>query len=263
MRFGLATRLTLVLALILASGVIMTTALSVHMFERTLADVLSSRFEFVLKDIRQRLETQMDLGLGLPVLQGVSEDLEKRLRADEHLLSIEVFDETGIVLFSTDPSFVGDLVADEWLLAWRTTRADEKAWSDQKRDARVVGVPLRDNLGRDVGAIALRYSWDFLNNSIISQVSRLLTIGAVVVLGMAPLSIFGAIFLLRPLSEDLRNLRESVEDVANRRWDGEALGKRDAMDPDFAAFAAAALGAHHTIDEAISEIRRLDEEEAV
>lgn len=263
MRFGLATRITLTLALILASGVVMTTALSVHMFERTLADVLSSRFEFVLSEIRQRLETQMDLGLALPVLQGVPEELEKHLRADEQLLSIEVFDETGIVLFSTDPSFVGDLVAEEWILAWRTTRADGKAWSDQERDSRVVGVPLRDNLGRDVGSVVLRYSRNFFNDGVISQASRLLTIGVAVVLGMAPLSILGAIFLLRPLRDDLRSLRESVEDMANRRWDGEALGKREAMDPEFAAFAATALSAHHTIDEAIAEIRRLDEEEAV
>ena len=157
MRFGLATRITLTLALILASGVVMTTALSVHMFERTLADVLSSRFEFVLNEIRQRIETQMDLGLTLPVLQGVPEELEKHLRADEQLLSIEVFDETGIVLFSTDPSFVGDLVAEEWILAWRTTRADGKAWSDQERDSRVVGgaVARQPRAGRGLGRASL------------------------------------------------------------------------------------------------------------
>ena len=262
MRFGLATRLTLALAVILAAGVAMTTALSVQMFERTLADVLTSRFEFVLNDLRQRLETQMDLGLALPVLQGVPEEMEEYLEADDQLLSIEVFDDTGIVLFSTDPSFVGDLVADEWILAWRASRGQE-VWSDLQRAARVVGVSMQDNLGRNVGSIALRYSRGFFEDTVAAQGTRLLIIGAVVVLGMAPFSIFGAVLLLRRLRDDLRKLRESVDDVANRRWDGKMLGRMESEHPEFATFAAAALAAHHTIDEAIGEIRRLDEEEAV
>ena len=262
MRFGLATRLTLALAVILAAGVAMTTALSVHMFERTLADVLASRFEFVLNDLRQRIETQMDLGLALPVLQGVPEELEEYLQADEQLLSIEVFDDTGIVLFSTDPSFVGDLVAEEWILAWRASR-DREVWSDIQRDARVVGVPMHDNLGRKVGSIALRYSRDFFDDNVTAQASRLMIIGVVVVLGMAPFSILGAMILLRRLRDDLRKLRESVDDVTNRRWDGKALGGMESRHPEFSAFAAAALAAHYTIDEAMGEIRRLDEEEAV
>ena len=262
MRFGLATRLTLALAVILAAGVAMTTALSVQMFERTLADVLTSRFEFVLNDLRQRIETQMDLGLALPVLQGVPEEMEEYLEADEQLLSIEVFDDTGIVLFSTDPSFVGDLVAEEWILAWRASRGQE-VWSDLQRDARVVGVSMRDNLGRNVGSIALRYSRGFFDDTVATQGARLLIICAVVVLGMAPFSIFGAMLLLRRLRDDLRKLRESVDDVADRRWDGKMLGRMESEQPEFAAFAATALVAHHTIDQAIEEIRRLDEEEAV
>ena len=265
MRFGLATRLTLALAVILAAGVAMTTALSVHMFERTLADVLASRFEFVLNDLRQRIETQMDLGLALPVLQGVPEELEEYLQADEQLLSIEVFDDTGIVLFSTDPSFVGDLVAEEWMLAWRPGRdgRGQEVWSDLQRDARVVGATIHDNLGRDAGSIALRYSRDFFDDNVTAQASRLLIIGATVVLAMAPFSIIGAMILLRGLRDDLRKLRESVDDVTDRRWDGRALGGMESRHPEFAAFAAAALAAHYTIDEAMGEIRRLDEEEAV
>ena len=151
MTFGLATRITLALVVILAAGVGMTTLLSAHMFERTLSDFLTSRFEFELNDIRQRIETQMDLGIALAELQSVPQELEEYLRADEQILSIEVFDDTGIVLFSTDPSFVGDLVTEEWVTAWRASRGQE-VWSDLERDARVVGVPLRDNLGRDVGS---------------------------------------------------------------------------------------------------------------
>ena len=262
MTFGLATRITLALVVILASGVVMTTVLSAHMFERTLSDFLTSRFEFELNDVRQRIETQMDLGINLADLESVPEELNEYLHADQQILSIEVFDETGIVLFSTDPSFVGDLVTEEWVSAWRASRGQE-VWSDLERDARVVGVPLRDNLGRDVGSLALRYSREFFDDSVTAQTTRLLVIGAIVVLAMTPLSILGAMVLLRGLRGELRDLRESLDDVSSRRADGPALSRTQADHPELAAFASTALTAHGDIDVAIGEIRRLDEEEAV
>ena len=262
MAFGLASQLTLALAAILAAGVAITATLSQHMFERTLADFLASRFEFELNDIRQRVQTQMDLGIGLAELQSVSDELEKYRRADEKILSIEIFDETGIVLFSTDPSFVGDLVTEEWVTSWRASRAGE-VWSDLQRDARVVGVPLRDNLGRDVGSLALRYSRDFFDDTVAEQTARLAIVGAVVVLGMVPLSIIGAMIVLRRLRGELRGISDSLDEITNQQADGPALGKTRTDHPELAAFAATALAAHDDIDAAIKEIRRLDEEEAV
>ena len=262
MAFGLATQLTLALAAILAAGVAMTATLSQHMFERTLADFLTSRFEFELNDIRQRVQTQMDLGIALTELQSIPDELEEYRRADEQILTIEIFDETGIVLFSTDPSFVGDLVTEEWVTAWRASRGQE-VWSGLERDARVVGVPLRDNLGRDVGSLALRYSRDFFDDTVAEQTARLVIVGAVVVLGMAPLSILGAMFMLRGLRGELRGLCDSLDEVTNHQSDGPALGRTRADHPELAAFASTALAAHDDIDAAIKEIRRLDEEEAV
>ena len=154
MTFGFATRIALLMAVILGTGVAATGGLSVHKFERTLADFLASRFEFVVSDIRQRIETQMDLGLALSGLQGVSERLEGYIRADQQILSIEVFDDTGAVLFSTDPSFVGDLVAEEWMIAWRTSRGRD-VWSDLERDAGVGGAVAAIDCYR-IGGIARR-----------------------------------------------------------------------------------------------------------
>ena len=240
----------------------MTTVLSAHMFERTLSDFLTSRFEFEINDVRQRIETQMDLGIALGDLQGVAEMLEEYQQADEQILSIEVFDERGAVLFSTDPSFVGDLVSEEWVAAWRASRG-RQVWSNLERDARVVGLPLRDNLGRDVGSLALRYSRDFFDNNVNAQTARLLVIGLVVVLGVTPLCILGAMVLLRGLRRELGDLRETMDDLSSRRRDEESLARAGADHPSLAAFAATALAAHDDIDAAIAEVRRLDEEETV
>ncbi len=262
MNFGLATRITLALVVILGAGVAMTAMLSMHMFERTLANFLTSRFEFELNDVRQRIETQMDFGIELADLPDVSEKLDEYLRTDDQILSIEVFDETGTVLFGTDPSFVEDLVAEEWVRAWSASR-DGRVWSHLERDAGVVGVRLRDNLGRDVGSLALRYSRQFFDDTVADQTKRLLINGAVVVLAMTPFSILGALVLLRGLRGELRGLRGSMDEVADRRRDASAPDPTLAEHPEFAAFAATAHDARDAMDAAIGEIRRLDEEEAV
>ena len=262
MAFGLAARITIALVAILGVGVAMMAVLSAQMYERTLSDFLNSRFEFELSDLRQRIESQIDLGIELGDLQSVPAELESNMHADSQILTIEVFDQTGTVLFSTDPSFVGDLVTEEWVNAWRAGR-ERDVWSNLERDARVVGVPLRDNLGRDVGSLALRYSREFFDDSVAAQSTRLSLIGAIVVLGMAPLTILGAMILLRGLRGELRELSDSMDDVANRRREGPALGRARSDHPELAAFATAALTAHDDIDRAIGEIRRLDEEEAV
>ena len=75
MKLGFAPKIAVALALVLVAGVTMTGILSVYKFERTLANLLTSRFLFVVNDIRQKVETQMDLGLPLVDLQGVTEEL--------------------------------------------------------------------------------------------------------------------------------------------------------------------------------------------
>lgn len=263
MNVGLVPRITLALALVLGVGLVVTTVLSVYRFESTLSSFLASRYEFQLNDIRQSVETQMDLGLQLTDLTNVlNEEMETHMQADEQVLSIEIFDENGTVLFSTDPSFIGDLVPEEWVLAARTVR-EREVWTDLQRDARVVGVSLQSNLGSQVGALGLRYSREAFDESVAAQAARLFVLSAIVVLAVIPLGILGAIMLLRRPLRELSDLSEAMDDVANRRRSGEnsALGRVRGAHPQFGAFATAAFTAFDTMDETIGEIFLLDEDE--
>ena len=240
----------------------MMTVLSAHMFERTLSDFLNSRFEFELNDLRQRIETQVDLGIELGELQNVPSELEAYMHADNQILTIEVFDETGTVLFSTDPSFVGDLVTEEWVTAWRA--GPRSGCLVQPRARRSRG---RCAVARQPGAGGRLPGPALLPRLLRRQCSC--AIDAPVVhrcgrsAGHGPLTVLGAMVLLRGLRGELRDLSESMDDVAKRRRDGPALGRTRPDHPELAAFAAVALTAHDDIDAAIGEIRRLDEEEAV
>ena len=259
MKFGFTYRIALVLALTLVAGTALTSILSLHKFERVLADLLTSRFEFVANDLRLKIETQMDLGLALANLENVNDELSELLLNDEQILSIEVFDDTGTVLFSTDPSFVGDLVAEDWIFSWQVNWG-KSSWSMLENDAGIVGVGLQNNLNQNVGSIALRYSRVFLDQSIVQQVERLLVISGVVAIAMMLFSLFGCAGLLKSYFQDWKNMREALTDIRHRDRNSANLIEANARHPEFEQFSTAALDALDALDSATDELRRLDED---
>ncbi len=259
MKFGFAPRIAITLAIVLVMGVTMTGILSIHKFERTLVNLLTSRFLFVANDIRQQIETQMDLGLPLVDLQGVREVLDEYLGLDQQILSIEIFDETGNVLFSTDTSFVGDLVSENWLLLWRANRSKEM-WSTLEVDAGVVGVPLLNNLSQNVGSLALRYSRTFLDQSVNDQVERLFLAGVGIVIVISLLTFVVCTNMLKRACQDLQNLAMAMANIMHRDKDGIAIEEAEKRFPQFFLFTRQAFNAHDSLDSATAKIRQLDED---
>ncbi len=262
MKLGFAYRIALVLALTLVAGTVLTSVLSLHKYERTLADLLTSRFEFVANDLRARIETQMDLGLALVNLENINDELDSLLLNDEQILSIEIFDESGTVIFSTDPSFIGDLIAENWIFAWQVNRNKSASWSMLENDAGVVGVGLQNNLNQNVGAIALRYSRYFLDQSVAQQLERLTLIVGIVAIVVTLLSVLGCTTLLRGHFQDWKIMSEALADISERRRDSESLLEANARHPEFEEFSGAVFGAMDSLDSAVGELRRLDEETA-
>ncbi len=247
------------LAITLVAGTALTSVLSVHKFERILADLLTSRFEFEVNNLQRTIETQMDLGLALVNLENINEQMEARLFNDEQILSIEIFDETGTVIFSTDPSFIGDLVSEDWMFAWEVHRG-KSAWSLLETDAGVVGAGLQNNLNQHVGSVALRYSREFLDANVSEEMERLSYLVGVVAVVMTVLSLLGCAGLLTGYFRDWRIMRDALADISSQERESESLGEANARHPEFEEFSATALSALDSIDTATGEIRRLDEE---
>ncbi len=251
--------MALAMAIILGIGVVITGILSIHKYERTLADLLNSRFQFVIHDIRQNIETRMDLGLSLKDLEGVSDELDTYVRADSEILSIEVFDDSGTVMFSNDISLVGDLVSENLIFAWRENRG-KMTWSGLESDAGVVGAPIRNNLDQEEGSLVLRFSREFLDQSVLAQTERLVVTSGTIILIMIVLSIIGAMLLLRRPTHDLQYIGESAIDIAINRQDANKALWTEVGNPNFPKFSDSILEAHNAIDAATDEIRQLDED---
>lgn len=253
---NLSGRVVATTAAICLFAVALTAGLNFYKFQSTLEELLRSRFAFLLRDMRNTLETGIDLGLPLRGLDNAQELIRDQAARDPDILSIEIFDAQGTVLYSTDTSFVGDLVASSWLDHWR--RATQDIWGLREPDANTLAITLEDNLGQVAGAIALRSSRRLENEILYGMALRLATIsGAIVLLATATGALFGFVILgptRRRLLAMEAGTRGLLSEAPAAAWPGPV------PDTSFAAFAATTRDAQAAMDEVAAEIQRLDRE---
>lgn len=152
---GLVLRLWLSVLVVAALGALLIAEVAgAHLRERQEA-LRTDRFLHAARDLRIPLEGAVALGLPLAQAPRVQDMLERE-QAQAGALSIEVFDPQGRILFGTDRSFLGDLVADGWLEAARAAGA--QPWLAEDPDALVVGMPVLNTFGIVVGTVAVRHA---------------------------------------------------------------------------------------------------------
>ncbi|MEM7524022.1 MAG: hypothetical protein AAF360_09755 [Pseudomonadota bacterium] len=126
-----------------------------------LFDAAEARFAVTLDQVRRRLEARLTLGAPLQALTGVDADFTQAM-SDPHIQAIEMFDRNGVILLSTDVSFVGDLAAAADMDAFGANRADVDAaahWAiDHAEDLDPkIGFHLRNAHDEIVGAVTLSF----------------------------------------------------------------------------------------------------------
>lgn len=112
-----------------------------------------AQLEVALQQLRDRLEVNLALGFDLGDSVNAQALLEELLAADASLLSVEVFDETAISLFSTDRGLIGEKVPTVWARA--AQGAELEAWRVRADDAFTLGLPVRGSFGEVTGQISI------------------------------------------------------------------------------------------------------------
>jgi len=200
MGMSLTARIALTIIVVFVHAMALTALLNLHKFDQLLTQVLRDRLAFTVEDLRSNLETRLNLGLPLETMRHVQGTLEQRRLDDPNILSIEVFDPEGQVLFGTDRSFIGDLISPRWLETYRVLAATTGATSADGRrtfvvhdqDALVVGTSITSNLGDTAGGIAIRYARAAIDRTVASTRREMViqaaaitaAVGFVIVLGV-------------------------------------------------------------------------------
>ena len=251
MHLNLPTRVAVNIFLILTLAVSLTGLMNHYKHRKFLSDLRRDRHALVLQDIAHTIESSLSLGLAVAALPGVNPALQTATSRHSGVLSIEMFDEQGTVLYSSDESLRGDLVSKEWASAWNA--AVEPVWARVEHDAHVVGVRVHDSLGRAVGSLALRYSRTGFDNDVRAMALRITFLCGVVLVGFATIGTVLAVVLTRKLRRRLQSMRAALEQASE-----ELTGIEP--DPSSADFARTAAAARRAVAEAAEEIRRIEAE---
>ena len=256
MHLNLPVRVSVTIFLILTLAVSLTGLLNHYKYRKYLSDLIRDRHALVLQDIGHSIEASLSLGLAVGALPGVNATLQARTLRDPGVLSIEMFDERGTVLYSSDESLRGDLVSKEWATAWQL--ADQPVWARVEHDAHVVGLRVNDVLGHAVGSLALRYSRAAFDREVRAMAVRIAGLCAATVLLVALAGTVLAVILTRGLRKRLQSMRVTLEDSPPDR-----LVEHEQpieSDPSSAHLARTAEAARRAVAEAAREIRQIEAE---
>ncbi|MBA5638452.1 hypothetical protein H3H37_15440 [Duganella sp. LX20W] len=154
--------------------------LSVGKLDRTLNELEQSRLHLILDDLRDNLETGLDLGLPLKSLGNAQAAIEREARQDGAIVGIRVLDADGAPVFSTgDPAH---------------------------------GAPLRaalsNNLGVAMGAIELRYARQADELSVAAYADQLARAAAWI-------AATGALLALAAIRFWMRRIGRTVDTIAS------------------------------------------------
>jgi hypothetical protein len=209
------TRLTIAVAMlvILLVALTTTTVLAYLIYERTLSGLVTSRFEFIAKELKGKLEAGIDLGLPLDQLENIDEFLHQEMTRDESLVAISIVNTAGRTLFDTHPDRVGKTTPNVWvqsLLQGRLT--PDQVYFGQS----AIGLPLFTSFGKVVGVLAVSYSGTFYDNKRLSVGKELILVISVVLLAAGAIGIAGVLVITRPLATSMEGLRTGLDALRYR-----------------------------------------------
>lgn len=138
----LRVTLTAPLVLITALALGLTVFLNLGKLDRTITELAQSRLQFTVENLRENLETGLDLGLSVRGLGNAQAALDTEMAQDPDIVSITVFESDGAVAFHSGRGPAG--------------AASAGALPAESSD--IVLASLSDNLGHRVGRIELRYA---------------------------------------------------------------------------------------------------------
>ncbi|NRR34053.1 hypothetical protein HSX11_28140 [Oxalobacteraceae bacterium] len=171
----LRVTLTAPLVLITALALGLTVFLNLGKLDRTITELAQSRLQFTVDNLRENLETGLDLGLSVRALGNAQAALDAEMAQDPAIVSITVFESDGAIAFHS-----GREPADA---------ASARPLKIERSD--VVLASLSDNLGHRAGRIELRYARAG-HDALMEELSRRLGLAGLAAIAIATLlSILG------------------------------------------------------------------------
>jgi len=245
------TRLTIAIALFVVLVVALTTTavLGYFVYDRTLSGLVNSRFEFIAKELKSKIEGGIDLGLPLGQLENIDELLRQEKARDSSLVAISIINSKGNILFDTDVKRVGMAAPSVW--AQELVHADLTPDTVYFGDTQ-IGMPLFTSFGKMVGILLVTYSKTFYEDKRLGVIWDSGVVISLVLIGAGLIGVLGVMLISRPLDTAVARLVAGLAALRDR------IGLALPGEPEPAANFRPDTEIEHELLEAITSLERAE-----
>jgi len=192
----------------------MAAFLNYFKYKSTIGGIVKSRVLVVGRSIENSVQASLALGLQFTELATLPSQMRREMSSDRLIRGIDVFDDTGRILYSTEAARLGQHVERAWTEAAASAKSTE--WTGQAPGAYVAGISLKNNFDLTVGYLALRYSRGYVDRAA-AAAARQITIAALgAFAGIALVAPLALIVVIRRFERDLQTLENAAVHLEDR-----------------------------------------------
>ena len=184
---NVTTKMTLYTTCILAMVLGLLLTMNYFKYGNILTNVTTSRLAVINKNLEFSLSRATNLGLALEELQFADTLLTRVKESDPAISKIQVFDNTGKVLFSTTGNKVESSVDKSIVgLLEPLRKKDTTEWAAHTDDQFVAGITLYNSFDRSIGGVVLQYDRSSYH-ALVGKILEKLAIVTAILLGITAL----------------------------------------------------------------------------
>ena len=199
----------MILVMLIVMGLIFM--MSYFKFQTTLATLIQNRLAVISITMGESIESAIDLGLRLSEMRTAEQVIARAKRDDPGIVSIQIFDDKGQILYSTETGMAGTNVPPYVFQAPK--ESDGRAWRLDRDNYFVNGVSLLNSFDQMIGGIVLTYSKDPYNTKVAVLTKSLTRKSILIFVGFAILAFIGMKLGFRGLSRYGDSIESSYERI--------------------------------------------------
>lgn len=165
----------LLLAMLLIFSIGMASLLNYFKFESTIKKLQRDRIALIADEVQLAVERGNSLGVELATSTTIQAMLTRQLKSDVLVRRIDIFDDNGKTLFSTDQTRIARAAPSTWIAAAYRMKTDK--WSLAEESAFVTGIVLRNSFDLTIGSVAIRYERNGLDRTVSAMGAKIAKIG--------------------------------------------------------------------------------------
>ncbi len=206
-------RFIMVALVVSAFAVGMAAFLNYFKYKSTISNIVKSRVLVVGRGIENGVQASLQLGMQFNELTQLPQAMAREKSADRLVRGIDVFDNVGLILYSTDRARVGSRVPSAWLAAGQRAKNE---WASDETEDLVAGISLKNAFDLNVGYLALRYSREEVDRAAAAAGREILLAALGAFLAIAIVAPLALILVIRRFERDLRVLEEAASRIEDK-----------------------------------------------